>query len=83
MFDNIRNVFTNRNFQFGVGGFAILAVLVWFFTGSQEADQLITEDASTATTPVEVTEHDQTPTTQSQEETEQNNVDVDENAVND
>ena len=81
MFDNIRNVIANRNFQFGVGGFAILALVAWFATGSQDDETLVTEDASTTTTPVEVTEHDQTPKTESQDEAVKEEADADEKVV--
>ena len=79
MFDNIRNTFTNRNFQFGFGAFVAVVVIGWFFTNNNNGSEtLTTEEASTTTEAVEVTEHDQTPTTQSQNETEQVKEDADE-----
>ena len=81
MFENIRNVITNRKFQFGFGSFAVLALVGWFFTNNQETETVVTEEASTATTTVEMTKHDQTPTIQSQEETVQEEVDVNEEVV--
>ena len=78
MFDNIRNTFTNRNFQFGLGAFITLVALVWFFNSNPGDETLTTEEASTTTETVEVTEHDQTPTTESQNETEQVEEDVNE-----
>ena len=69
MLDNVKNVFTNRRFQFGLALIAIFGVVFSGFYLNNDDTTITTEDAASISSEVETTEHNQTPTINDQDET--------------
>ena len=68
MLENILSLVKNTKFQIGFGVLVVAFVVGWAFTSDQEAETVVTEEASTGPVEVELEKHDVTPTDENAQE---------------